>query len=255
MRQIIKAAVTAGLLTAALTAGCSAGVSASPRPTVETCYAFGVQAIQRHIKVVRIPQACAGLSHEEVNQAVGRAVQEEVGRRPKPAARRQAAIDSRYLANLVRPVRPPSPAPPVATAISASSGLPVNLAAPAAWIVTAAVGSYLLAGLVSGSVLRRRGSQASSVPRPVIIGHAGLGMAGLFIWIAFVATGVPALAWAAAALILAVAGLGMAALITAAPEPSASASGGRPPVVVIAFHGVLATATMLLVLLAAIGAG
>jgi hypothetical protein len=80
------------------------------------------------------------------------------------------------------------------------------------------------------------------------------------------------LAWIAVGLILPVAGLGMATLVAALPEPAASgrpASPGlslatrmaetaparvRMPVTVIAVHGVLATATILLVLLAAIGA-
>jgi hypothetical protein len=109
------------------------------------------------------------------------------------------------------------------------------------------------------------------------------------------ASDVRALAWAAASLLLPTAGLGMATLVTALPEPagpesaepesaepeSVEAESGLPgsagplppdsgrlatriaattaparvrmPVAVIALHGVLATATMLLVLLAAIG--
>jgi hypothetical protein len=94
--------------------------------------------------------------------------------------------------------------------------------------------------------------------------HFGLATAGLLTWIAYLATSTPAVAWLAAALLLPVAGLGMATLIQAVPEsapPTASAertaSAGRTarmPVVTIAVHGACATATLLLVLLAAIAA-
>ena len=102
----------------------------------------------------------------------------------------------------------------------------------------------------------------------------------------------PALAWTAVGLTLVIAGLGLATLVTGLPEPAestaaepaapadqahadlAGAAGGdaagpalatraaalaapakvRMPWTVIAAHGVLATATIMLVLLAAIGA-
>jgi manganese efflux pump family protein len=111
------------------------------------------------------------------------------------------------------------------------------------------------------------------MPPVIIISHVALAVAGLGIWIAFVALDVSVLAGIAVALIVPTAGLGMATLVAALPEPAASArpaSPGSPlatriavtepparvpmPVTVIAVHGVLATATILLALLAAIGA-
>ncbi len=104
----------------------------------------------------------------------------------------------------------------------------------------------------------------------MIAAHAWLGAAGLAVWIAFVVTAVPALAWAAVGLTFVLAGLGMATLLTASSDappaapagaPVAAAPAGtpervrRPPVLVIALHGALATATVLTVLLAAIGTG
>jgi hypothetical protein len=117
--------------------------------------------------------------------------------------------------------------------------------------------------------------------------------AGLGVWIAFMATAEPALGWIAVGITFLVAGLGMATLLTAMPDPQRSgpqasstsptstvgantltvstatagtmtasavapskgSSGARPPVIVIALHGVFATITILVVLLAAIGAG
>jgi hypothetical protein len=103
-----------------------------------------------------------------------------------------------------------------------------------------------------------------------VLGHFGLALAGLGIWVAFLVTGLAALAWVAVGLVVLIAGLGMGVLGAALPEPARSpeparnpapAGPGRrvsragTPVIVIAIHGMLATATILLVLLAAIGAG
>jgi hypothetical protein len=92
-----------------------------------------------------------------------------------------------------------------------------------------------------------------------VIGHASLAIAGLGTWTAFLVTSVPALAWLAVGAILVVAGLGMATLVTGLPDPRAGGrtAAGRPTVrvLVIVGHGMMATAAILLVLLAAIGAG
>ena len=139
-------------------------------------------------------------------------------------------------------------------------------------MVTAAAGSYLLTGWLAGG-LRRGITRAADMPPAIIVSHFALAAAGLGIWIAFVATEAPFLAWIAVGLILPIAGLGLAALAAALPEPAASSGPPSPsaplatlvaqaaaparmamPVAVIAVHGILATATILLVLLAAAGA-
>jgi hypothetical protein len=252
---------------------------------VDTCYAFGVQALQRHRTVTTVPRACAGLSHAEVNLAVARAVREVAGPGHKAAARRQASREGVYLAHLINTVPPGRPAPLAAAPVRSASDLSLSLAALAAWIVTAAAGLYLLAGWLAHGGWRRRHIRAAGLPPLVILGHAGLAVAGLGIWIAFAASGVPALAWTAVGLTLLIAGLGIATLVTGLPEPAESAAAGpagpaglpgapgdgagpalatraavaapakvRMPWTVIAVHGVLATATIMLVLLAAIGA-
>jgi hypothetical protein len=80
---------------------------------------------------------------------------------------------------------------------------------------------------------------------------------GLGVWIGFVASGMAVLAWIAVAMVVAIAGLGMAVLAAVLPDPgrgSAAAAGrARLPVTVIAAHGLLATVTILLVVLAATG--
>ena len=96
--------------------------------------------------------------------------------------------------------------------------------------------------------------QGSRPTKGFIIGHFGLALTGLCIWIGFLGTGVTALAWVAVGLVILIAGLGMGVLAADLPEPGATRR-GRLPVTVIAVHGTLATATILLVLLAAVGAG
>jgi hypothetical protein len=261
MRGIIRGAASSGLLAAVLAAGCSAGQPASYRATENTCYAFGVQALERHITVTTVPRACVGLSHQQVNLAVARAIREAEGSRPKAAARRKAQQESGYLADLARTVPPPRPAPLDGAPARPSAALPatawpLSLSALAAWILTAAAGIYLLAGWLADRGPRRGGSRAAAMPPVIIVSHLGFAVAGLATWIAFVATDVAVLAWIAVGIILVVAGLGMATLVTALPEPAAAARGTRAgmPVIVITIHGVLATTAILLVLLAAIGA-
>jgi hypothetical protein len=295
MRGFIRGAVSAGWLAAVLAAGCSAGAPARYQATAGTCFAFGKQALQRHITVTAVPRACAGLSHAQVNLAMARAIREAVGPQHKVAARRLAATESAYLAHLIVAVPPPGSAPPPGTAPPGTAppgtaplhgpagqavaparkpvGLAFRLTALAAWIVTAAAGSYLLAGWLApaGSL---RSARAAGRPPAIVVSHVALAVAGLGIWIAFVAAGLPVLAWIGLGLIVPAGGLGMAALAAALPEPAASAGlpgmglppsarlartaapGRAPmPVIVIALHGALATATILLVLLAASGAG
>jgi hypothetical protein len=172
------------------------------------------------------------------------------------------------------------------------SELSVKVSALLAWLATAASGGYILARwLLAGGRPRRRDPAAA--PPAVTVGHAGSGVFGLVLWITFMATGVTALAWISVAIMAPVAGLGMAVLVLGLPAPRpgprprsavvteapALAPGGagaatatltapaapaaavkprgrsRIPVLAIAVHGIFATTALLLVLLAAIGAG
>ena len=257
--------------TARLAAATRPGIAGSPASS-EGCYAFAVSALRRHIVVRRTPAACAGLTQAQVNQDVARAIRTVVGPHPKAAARRLALADSRYLAGLVRPVSAPPAAPPTAGAAATPASLTGRLAALAAWVVTAAAGAYLLAGWLTGQRWRGRRIQVAGVPAPVVLGHAGLAVAGLGVWVAFTVTPRPTLGWIDVGLTWVIAGLGMATLVSALPEQRAGTDAdhgaanqsadtavtphrSRVPVLTIALHGVLATATILLVLLAVIGVG
>jgi hypothetical protein len=279
-------AAGAALIAALVVSACAAGATgagdttAGPAITWQAaaspdaagqCYALAVNALRRHVIVRRRPAPCAGLTQAQINEIVGRAIRTVVGPYPKAVARRLAAADSRYLGSLVRAV-PPPPAASTASAQPTLSGqLGIRLAALAAWLLTAIPGAYLLTGWLA-RVRRRRLIRKPGVPSAVPLGHATLALTGLCIWIAFTATGVAALAWAAVGLTWIIAGLGMATLLSASPEQqviasteeaappgpagmSAAAFPVRAPVIIIAVHGALATLTILLVLLAAVGIG
>src|ERR1039457_1829125 len=169
----VAGAVSAGVLAAVLAAGCSGGAPASYRATAETCLSFGLRAIQRHVMVAAEPRACAGLSPEQVNLAVARAIREAVGPEPKALARHLADQDSTYLAPILSTIRPAPPAP-VTPATAAptrpSASLPLGLAALAASLFTAAAGAYLFAGWRAGGGGRparraRRGGGPRARPR------------------------------------------------------------------------------------------
>jgi hypothetical protein len=189
----------------------------------------------------------------------------------------------------------PAPVPashPSSSRLGGVSELAVKLGALLAWLATAASGGYVLVRwLLAGGSLRRPSPAAA--PRPVIGGHFGFALLGLVIWIIFMVTGWTALAWAALGILAPVAGLGMGVLAlglgsprpprhtdaagvtpgAAAGQGSSSAPGtaattliapaatvepstpSRTPVLMIAAHGLFAATTLLLVLLATIGAG
>ena len=289
-RRALAVAVLA--VTAVLpAAGCSARQPTVSRATVASCYAFAVQALNQHVTVTSVPPACTGLTHEQINLAVDRAIRAVVGPHRKAVARRLAHKEAAYLAILVTVAPPRAPAPPAASPAVPSRRVPLDLAALIAWEVTVAAGTWLVVTWIADGGLRRHYARVGGVPRAVIIGHFTLALIGLGIWIAFMVTGLAALAWAAVAVVLSVAGLGMATLAGGLPEqrqPSAGppepqpATTGRPglrsagtrsasaglqparmsaidvppgkPVTAIALHGTLASATILIVVLAAIGA-
>ena len=291
MRPGIKIpAVALGLLTAVLVALLAAGCGAPTGNTVEGCAEYGVQAIEHHVTVTRTPPPCHGLSAAQINQAAGMAIIRVAGGAPKAVWRKRAGRAARYLGGLVTtvPSSPSSlPAGTLSAGATAGSGplggrdAAMDIAALIAWLVTASSGFYVLANWIShGGTLRPRAGGTGSPPS-VIVGHFGLALTGLVIWIAYLVAGWNALAWTAVAVLLPVAGLGMATLVIGLPGlpslpnlpsrrslpglPGRAGAGGQTgvlpasqvkrrlsPLVVVA-HGALAVTTMTLVLLAAIG--
>ncbi|WP_407288838.1 hypothetical protein [Streptomyces sp. BP-8] len=140
----------------------------------------------------------------------------------------------------------------------------MDIAALITWVITALGGFYLL-----GAWLSRGGAKGGSsrLPVPVVFGHFALAVIGLIVWIAYLITDRDALAWTAFGLLVPVALLGFTMLarwlpVRRAGTATAGAAGAQPepaerhfPVAVVAAHGILAVATVLLVLLTALGIG
>ena len=226
--RLARAATVLAVAAAPLAAGCAAAQPASGPGTVAACYAFAVQALDRHQTVTSVPPACTGLSHEAINQAVERAIRTVAGPHRKVVARRLAHREAAYLSYLVTVTPPRAQPAPVAAPSQPSGSSPLRLAALAAWGITAAAGAWLLAGWLAHGGLRRPFTRVAGVPRAVIAGHAALALTGLGIWIAFLVTGATALAWTAVGVVLAVAGLGMATLAGGLPEAGEETVGPRP---------------------------
>jgi manganese efflux pump family protein len=230
---IRAAAVAGGMLAVLSAAGCgaqanaaavgvAAGSASTPQASVRACTAYGVHAIEHHIRVTWTPAPCQGLSKAQVNQAVAMAVVRVAGDAPKAVRRKRAARASVYLEHLVTALPSGASSLPTASRASAARGgkdLAMAVAALFAWLVTAGSGAYVLGSWIThgGSLRHRAGDTSTGSPPTVIFGHFGLALSGLVIWVAYLVTGWAALAWAAVGVLLPVAGLGMATLAVGLP--------------------------------------
>jgi manganese efflux pump family protein len=269
-RHLAAKAVT-GVVLAGAAAGC-ASQGAAVRGSVNSCFEFGVAAIRHQVTVTALPPACQGLSQLEVNVALGRALHAAAARVSGKSRQRQViGRDSAYLAHVIRGVR--SPAQPAATApvTHLPSRAALGLAALIAWLVTVGLGLSMMARWFTRPARHR--TQTSHGRGPVLnFTHFGLALTGLLAWISYLATGLAGLAWVACGLLLAVASLGMALVFLApdrSPVPSLATApagaadrpgdeqrpGGHRPGLVIAAHISVASVTILLAILAAIGSG
>ncbi len=257
-------------------AGCGTQAASPRQITVQGCAAYGVYAIDHHITVTRMPAACRGLSKAQINEAAASAINMVVGGRSKKAAwRRLTAEVAPRLAYLITAPQPAPGSPPQTSQPTGGapgregtgSDVALGLAALGAWLITAGSGAYLLGSWITSSGIRRRRTPATSAPPAVLLGHLGLATTGLMVWVIYLIAGWTPLAWTAVGLLLPIAGLGLALATLGLPGQSgaidvpatagtaATRARGRVPVLPVAGHGLLAAATVLLVLLAAIGTG
>jgi hypothetical protein len=134
------------------------------------------------------------------------------------------------------------------------------------WIVTIFLGLVLVVIWIVEYDPEFQSAAATRLPVPVISGHALLAMAGLILWISYLLLDQERLAWAAAAVLGAVAVLG---LVMAArwirvyraygdPGPSLTRRVAVPaerhfPLPVVVAHGIAAVTTLVLVLLTVFG--
>jgi hypothetical protein len=143
-------------------------------------------------------------------------------------------------------------------------------------VVTAGLGFFMLATWVGRGGARTGG--ATHFPPPAVFGHFLLAATGLIVWVVYLASDSGALAWVALVLLVVVAGIGDTLVYRWYKDRRAggAASGGRGsasgtagtatatreslaeqhiPTAVVGAHGVFAVATIVLVLLTALGVG
>jgi hypothetical protein len=149
-------------------------------------------------------------------------------------------------------------------------------AALIAWLITAGGGLYLLAVWLIEYDRDFQASKATRLPIPVIGTHALLAVAGIVVWSAYLLLDEDALAWTAVAILVCVAALGLTMAVrwfragraaqarsgrgvrSALARESTLAREAVPPernfpVPVVIGHGIFAMATIILVLLTALG--
>jgi hypothetical protein len=269
--------LAAGLVLAGLAAAGCSRQSDTSRASVESCVQFGIAAIRHHVTVTSLPPACHGLTGAQIDFAVGSALHTAaIGAHGKVRQRERIGKASHYLEHLVVSVPAQRSEPQVLTpAARQISRTTLGLIALSAWLITVALGLWMMIGWILRS--RARPASVGRLQRPpaVDLAHLGLASASLLTWVVYLATGVIGLAWTASALLPLVAGLGMTLVFlppsagpaggTAAQAlPAATASGPaggdssrgrRPPVVTVGAHIIFATATILFALLTAIGVG
>jgi len=149
----------------------------------------------------------------------------------------------------------------------------MTLAALITWFVTAAGGICLLAIWL---VEYDQKDAATRLPRTVVSAHGLLALAGLVVWSAYLTSDASRLAWTAAVILAVVMLLGLIMAVRwigvyrehKTPSVVLMPAGARGPVSetpvppernlpvpVVVAHGVLAAATVVLVILTALGAG
>ncbi len=141
----------------------------------------------------------------------------------------------------------------------------MSIAALITWVITAGLGSYMVATWRKHGGLRGD-PKTTHLPPARVFAHLGLAVAGLVVWIVYLATGGALWAWIAVADLILVALLGgvmvrrwtidgrlaMSGDVSAPLGDLAEQHIARPPVVV---HGIFAAITVVLVILAAAGVG
>jgi hypothetical protein len=106
------------------------------------------------------------------------------------------------------------------------SGHALPLYALASWLLTELIGAVMVRSwIASGGVqaARQRPSRSDAMSLPVLVGHAGLNLAGLICWVCFVLSRATALAWLGLAFMAPAIGLGISTVTIWTPYPATHA--------------------------------
>ena|SRR3981081_2719763 len=130
----------------------------------------------------------------------------------------------------------------------------MGVAALVTWLVTAAGGATMLGMWLAHGGLRADADQPPALRPPMVFTHVLLAATGLVLWIVYLFTDNRPLAWVAFAVLVVVAVLGDLMFFHWHEAWRRHAEGAaRFPRVVVFGHGVFAVATVVLVLLTALG--
>ena len=95
----------------------------------------------------------------------------------------------------------------------------MGLAALIAWLFTASIGGYMLRTWVARGGLRRQRATGEGVPPGVVFGHASAALAGLTVWVSYLASGWRPLAWIGVVLVCTAICLGIGTVTVWTPYP------------------------------------
>jgi hypothetical protein len=102
------------------------------------------------------------------------------------------------------------------------------LSALGTWLAAELLGAYMLRNWVVSGAARRRHEQPGGLSLPVLMGHAGLNLAGLSCWIGFVLTRSAVPAWLGICLLVPGIGLGVSTVSIWTPYPVARGEPDQP---------------------------
>ena len=139
-------------------------------------------------------------------------------------------------------------------------------AALVAWVITAGGGFVLLSIWLRRGGMRQQQEAGNRIRPPLILSHFLLAAGGLIVWIIYVVQDEDVLAWIAFAILAVVALLGWTMFAIWLRRRRAQPTGSEVavpyvpaeqhfPVSIVALHGLLAVATVVLVLLTALEVG
>lgn len=133
------------------------------------------------------------------------------------------------------------------------------------WFAAVLAGLYMLAVWLIENDVKGGTAAPSRLPVPVVLGHVGLAVTGLTLWVAYLVAHQERLAWASIGVLGGIALLGFTMFarwipVYRDPAPATGLPVGRSaapaesnfPVAVVAAHGMLAVATLVLAILATV---
>ncbi len=107
------------------------------------------------------------------------------------------------------------------------AGRALAVAAFGSWLITEALGAYMLRSWIISGGARRGRPRPQAMPWPVLAGHAGLAFSGFVCWLIFLATAWPVAAWLALGLLMPAIGLGISTVTVWTPYPGQRRHAGR----------------------------